>query len=251
MTNLFKTNGIIIRKFDYSNTSVIFHLLSPENGIVHILAKGAKNKKNSFSGKLELFQEIYCTYFKTGNSDLFILKECGFINDFPIIRKNISIFYISSYMLEIISFFPWEAEDASKIYRLITAIFTYFEKSTTDEHILLLTFFILKILFILGYTPNLTACCRSGKPFSSIISPIVYPAIGFTNSIHANPNNLHVEKEVVKILKEINRITKLRQVENITDYSPYKLQLIESAAFLINNISGKKFKTYKTMLQFI
>jgi len=251
MANLFNTNGVIVRKFDYSNTSVIFHLLSPDNGIVHILARGAKNKKNSFSGKLEFFQEVYCTYLKTGKSDLFILKECGFIKDFPIIKKDITLFYISSYMLETVSFFPWEEQDASKVYRLITAIFSYFEKSTGDQHILLLTFFILKILFVLGYTPNLTSCCKTEKPFSKIISPVISPGIGFSNSIQTYAGNLRIEREVAKILRHINLITKLSQVNDFEDYSRYKLQLIESVSFFIKNISGKKFITYKTMLQFI
>ena len=251
MTNLFKINGVIIRKFDYSNTSVIFHILSPDNGIVHILARGAKNKKNSFSGKLELFQEVYCIYFKTGKSELFILKECGFIKDFPIIKKDISLFYISSFMLEIVSLFPWEELDASKVYRLITAIFSYFEKSSEDQRILLLAFFIIKILFVLGYTPNLTSCCKTNKPFSRIISPVIYPDIGFSNLTQTYEKPLRIEKEVVNILRQVNQMVKLKQVNDIKNYSQYKLQIIEAVSFFIKNISGKNFKSYKTMLQFI
>lgn len=251
MSELFKTKGIIIRKFDYSNTSVVFHFLSADNGIVHILAKGAKNKKSSFSGKLEFFQEIYCTYFKTGKSDLFILKECGFIRDFPIIKKNITLFYISSYMLEVISLFPWEDQDAAKIFNLISAIFTFFEKTTDDKYILLLSFYILKILYVLGYTPNLETCCKTNKPFFQIISPAVYPDIGFSNVTQSDRKNFRIEKETIAILRKLNQISKLKQVNEFTGYLRYKLQLTQCLSFFIENISGKKFKTYKTMLQFI
>jgi len=61
--------AILLRSYDLSETSLILHWLTQPFGIVKTVAKGAKGKKSSFLGKLELFTvcEIHFSFSKSGS----------------------------------------------------------------------------------------------------------------------------------------------------------------------------------------
>ncbi|MCP5462098.1 MAG: DNA repair protein RecO [bacterium] len=175
-----KSRGIIIRTIDYSNTSVIVHLLTPEETIVHAIARGAKKSKSIFSGKLELFSCVECNYIVSTRSNMHVLVDCSVIRRFHGLCADIDLLYLASFMSEIVSAISWDIKSGAKVYVLFESVMDCFDCPVPFISISLLTLFLLHILEIQGILPNEEQCVGTGKivdgiaqfEFSPSVSPV-------------------------------------------------------------------------------
>lgn len=72
---MFTTEAILIRVTRLTDTSLIVHWLSAQEGLVKTVAKGALRPKSPFSGKLDLFFSAEITAVRLRKGDLHILTE--------------------------------------------------------------------------------------------------------------------------------------------------------------------------------
>ncbi len=70
-----KSLGTLIRRYPLTETSLIVHWCTRENGIVKTVAKGARRPKSPFSGKLDLFFQCELEIHPAREGDLHILKD--------------------------------------------------------------------------------------------------------------------------------------------------------------------------------
>ena len=70
-----KAHGTLIRRSLLTETSLIVHWCTHENGIVKTVAKGARRPKSPFAGKLDLFFLCEVEIHPARNGDLHILKD--------------------------------------------------------------------------------------------------------------------------------------------------------------------------------
>ncbi len=255
MSEIKHSKGIILRKFDYSNTSIIFHLLTSDSGIIHIIARGAKSNKNPSRGNLDIFNQIDCHYITSGKTDLHPLKECSVINRYQSIEQNIYLFFTCSLMFEIINCFPWDNSDTSNIYHLIEEIFISFSKDNQNLIPQTLVLFETKILTLLGYYLDTSACCNCGKKIVDFGSPMVYDQPGFScrkcitlKNKTASDNELNSTRlsEITEFFS-IDNATELKQLE-IND--KHARQISSAFIFLLSRLSGKTLKTAKMIDKF-
>ncbi|MGH1467679.1 MAG: DNA repair protein RecO [Bdellovibrionales bacterium] len=95
MQNL-QGEAFILRTLSYSETDLIVHALSKEQGLLHFFVRGAKKSKKRFSGGV--LQPPHLIKFETSRSGskqhddggLITLKEASLLNDFIKIRSNYS-----------------------------------------------------------------------------------------------------------------------------------------------------------------
>ncbi|MDX9703238.1 MAG: DNA repair protein RecO [Candidatus Auribacterota bacterium] len=249
MTTSEQATGIIVKKVDYSNTSIIFHFLSHDKGLIHIIAKGAKNKKSPFAGKIEFFQTITCLYAKQGSSDLYILKECSYLDEFRILKDNINLFFIGSYMIETISALQFDDEDAGNLYRLITTAFRAFERSYLSYEIVIV-WYLAKIMVIIGYPPRTDKCIYTKHPFNDTVYPVTQPCLGFANRLHHSPsaeNFIALTKNDVKLLESVMEISDPDKLSTVTADSKSVSRILGALGLFIKTTAGKELKTYKTV----
>jgi len=67
--------GIILRTRPLTDTSLIVHWLTAEQGRLATVAKGARRAKSSFQGKLDLFYEGSMSFQRSSRSELHALRE--------------------------------------------------------------------------------------------------------------------------------------------------------------------------------
>ena len=64
-----------MKKYEYSNTSLILHWCTQEHGLVRMIAKGANQPSNALCGKLDLYRELEVEWQERSQSDLQLLKS--------------------------------------------------------------------------------------------------------------------------------------------------------------------------------
>jgi len=70
-----KTEGVILRRIKYSETSLIVTLYTREYGKIGLIAKGARNPKSKFVGSLEPASYVSIIYYHKEGRDLQLLSE--------------------------------------------------------------------------------------------------------------------------------------------------------------------------------
>lgn len=75
-----KTSAILLRKFPLTDTSLIVHWCSPEQGLIKTAAKGARRPGSAMAGQLDLFYEAEIEYVSAKRGDLHTLREVSVTN---------------------------------------------------------------------------------------------------------------------------------------------------------------------------
>ena len=97
-----KTRGTLIRRSQLTETSLIVHWCTHENGIVKAVAKGARRPKSAFAGKLDLFYLCELEIHPARSGDLHILKDLTIERPRLGLRRNYLQTLAASYFVKLI-----------------------------------------------------------------------------------------------------------------------------------------------------
>ena len=96
-----KALGTLIRRSPLTETSLIVHWCTHENGIVKTVAKGARRPKSLFSGKLDLFYRCEVEIHPAKKGDLHILKDLTLQSPRLGLRRNYQQTLAASYFVKL------------------------------------------------------------------------------------------------------------------------------------------------------
>lgn len=170
-----KTSAVIVRALDYGEADRIVTLVAPDVGRLTGIAKGAKRSRRRFGAALELFTLVSATYFEKPAFELVRLEEAEILAGFPMIRRDLTKIAHAAYLVELAGRAVQPREPASRIFRLLVETLGAIDREPADEG--RLRAFELRLLALLGYSPELRRCARCRRP---------RPAAGrFRVSLHA------------------------------------------------------------------
>ncbi|MFT7619901.1 MAG: DNA repair protein RecO [Planctomycetota bacterium] len=97
-----QTIGLVLRRFDYGDTSQICHMLTPAEGRISVLGKGIKKPNAYLKGPFDLFQVAKITFRKRSGSDLSLLQKYEPITGFSLLRTKLSNLLAAFYLIEVL-----------------------------------------------------------------------------------------------------------------------------------------------------
>lgn len=149
------TKAIVIRKFNYQETSLIIEAFTESDGLVSLIAKGARQNKKSL-GVLEPLNIIFLSFYKKTTKDLFILSKYETISSY---YKLLSSFNRLIYGLMIAEFILKTQIPGIPNEKLYNKTITTIEnlKETTLNPLTLLIDFAHSLFSDLGFQLNLTS----------------------------------------------------------------------------------------------
>jgi DNA repair protein RecO (recombination protein O) len=95
--------GIVLRYHPFSETSLIVRWLTPNQGRIDTIARGARRPKSPFRGKLDLFYLAEFSFARSRHSELHSLREIRLQNTFAPLRADLSRLRLASYASALIS----------------------------------------------------------------------------------------------------------------------------------------------------
>jgi DNA repair protein RecO (recombination protein O) len=165
---LVRTQAFLLRKRDYSDTSLIVVFFTLDFGKIQFIIKGAKNKKGSFFGSFE-----HCSCYEIsfqqrhGHHGLILLRDARLIESFSQIRGDLDRFYYASYCMELLDAFM-ELEDSDPA--LFNFVFESFNRMRHEKDLELWTrSFEIELLNHLGFFGNFAFCSSCQAPFQENI----------------------------------------------------------------------------------
>jgi DNA repair protein RecO len=163
---LYRTNAIVLRTRNFGEADRIVVLFSEEFGKFEAVVKGARRQRSRFIGSTLAFNYIKAMLL-TGKS-LDTLSQAELIHSFTKLHEDLTKFAYSSFWVELVDGFIPERQEAKEIFRFLLAAFIVLEK-TADPTILNLAFEI-RLLYYLGYQPQIDHCAGCGGALPKTVS---------------------------------------------------------------------------------
>jgi DNA repair protein RecO (recombination protein O) len=156
-----KTEAIVLKSFDFRETSRIATFLTRDFGKVKGVLKGIRKDPRKFSSSLDNFSLNDIEYYQYRNSDIHLVSHCDMKDFYSALRQDLERMTAASYAMELIDTLMPIEEKSLEIYDLMKAFLKALQ-TTTDVSKLVQTFQI-KILSLSGFKPHLETCVSCSK----------------------------------------------------------------------------------------
>lgn len=208
-----KIEGIIINEVDYKESSKIINILTPELGIIGLIARGTKKIKSNLSG---VTSKLTYGYFHINYKEnkLSNLIEVDIINSFKNIRTNLDKISYATYLLELSSL-AYKHEENKEIYNLLIASLKKIEEDFDPQ--VITNILELKLLEYLGIKPIIDSCVNCGTKDNIVTISSYKGGYLCKNCVNNEPI---VNIKTIKLLRmfyyvDIDKISKINISDNI------------------------------------
>lgn len=197
---LYKTTALVLRRKNLGEVDQIVTLLSPDKGKIRAVAKGVRKPTSRFSGKIEIFNEI--TLLLAVGRNLDVITQAELKETFPLLRENLLLFALCSYLMEVVDTFLAEPEACHQIFHLVLTTMRLLHETGVRESAIrggvdgrsaeemvyrlqaILRGFELKLLALVGYCPYLDNCVSCQGDLAERASGEQPPLPGYPQKPH-------------------------------------------------------------------
>ena len=151
-----KTDAIVIRLADFSESSRVVTFFTRDFGKVAVLAKGAKRLKGAFEAALDLLTACRIVFIRKTNASLGILTEAQLVQRFRPDRSQLAALYAGYYVAELLDSLTQEFDAHPQLFD--DSFLTIEELTGEQPASLTIARFELTILREIGELPELSRC---------------------------------------------------------------------------------------------
>ena len=155
-----KTEAIILKTVDFSESSIIATIFTRSSGKIHALAKGGRRIKGPFESALDLMARVLVTYIAKRGDVLDLLTEAKLIRRYRPDKDNFPGLYAGYYVIELLDAMTVEENPSPEVYDL--AAETLDRLDAGDDVLLYLMRFEWQMLELTGAFPMLDQCVQCG-----------------------------------------------------------------------------------------
>ncbi|MEK6693516.1 MAG: DNA repair protein RecO [Nitrospirota bacterium] len=163
---LFRTQGIIIKTFEYGEADLIVTFFTLDKGKVKGIAKGCRKTKSRFGSSLEPFTHSRISLYGKENVSLPKVTQSDILHSHRMLREDLSRLAYGAHISELIYEICPENEENRGVFDLLSYVLTAMESERDLE--LLSIFFDIRFLGLMGYQPRLDSCVRCSKEYGDL-----------------------------------------------------------------------------------
>lgn len=243
MTQIQKLQGIVIKKNDYKENANLITLLT-KDGKISLIVRGSKKINSVTRNYTNLFTKM--NFNATSNLKLNTLTEGSIINSYININTDLDKINVGLLILEKINKLTDEVLNQELLYNFVSTILDKLENTQYPNT--LLTLFDVKLLYLLGVTPEFKECtiCRKKDIKDYVFSIINGGIICKSHLINYDLNNeetnalelllfIKLDKIDEKFLSLISKYND--KISKVVDkFYEYHLEFYSKAKKIINKL---------------
>ncbi len=158
-----KSDAIVLRVSEFSETSCIATLFTREFGKVTGLAKGARRRKSAFESALDVLSIVGLVFLRKNSGGLDLLTEARLERRFRSAATSLGAWYAALYLVEILAAFSEAHDPHPELYDAAIATLVRIDSGCEAPGIELLRFEFALLLHA-GHAPMLDACSGCAEP---------------------------------------------------------------------------------------
>ena len=159
MPGLYKDEGVVLKTIKLGEADRIVTLFTRGNGKVRAVAKGIRKTKSRFGARLEPFTQVNLMVYRGRNLDT--ITSADIITSFDSVRNDYARLTSAMTLAEVVEKITPERERAFSTYRLLLS---GLEALASDRSGTVVPAFLIKLLSLSGYHPQLMVCAGCGGP---------------------------------------------------------------------------------------
>jgi DNA repair protein RecO (recombination protein O) len=156
-----QTEGIVLKSFDFRETSRIATVYTKDHGKVKGVLKGIRKDPRKFGSSVDKFTINDIVYYRYSRSDIHLISQCDLKQYYLPIRQDYKRTVAAQYALELIDIIMQTEEVNRAIYKLILDYLESLQEIVDIDK--LVHVFQIKILKLSGFSPHLDSCVVCNK----------------------------------------------------------------------------------------
>lgn len=157
MSEIVKTQAIVLRKIDFGETSRIAQFYTEDYGKISAIIKGARSPKSKIGSLVDTMNLLQLVLYKKETREVQLVSQVDLIKQYAGIRDNYEKYISASAVIELLSNMTLENEHSKKIFNGTVRIFTLLDSTDDNPKILFIKYFLF-FLREIGYEFQLRHC---------------------------------------------------------------------------------------------
>lgn len=153
---ILRTDAIVLKRFDFRETSLIVTFLTEEFGKVSGLLKGIRKDPRKFASMVEPFSHNEIIFYKSRHSTLHLVSQCDIKENFSPLRQDLSRVGTASVMMELADAVMPDEDKNTEVFDLTVQALAELAVNPKPEKIGAI--FKIKLLSLSGFKPHLDSC---------------------------------------------------------------------------------------------
>lgn len=160
--------GFLLRKFPYSESSLVLKAFTREHGIVSFMAKGARRQSSRLHGLLEPALHLQFLFPAHARGEMRVLADVALLRDFPGVRDDIARQGLAQVYGEVLLKYLPDGARAPDYHDLMLRALERLDAAGTDGAALQtrLAAFLLGFCKLSGFQPQFRLCAQCGERIS-------------------------------------------------------------------------------------
>ena len=163
---LTRSEGIVLKTHALGDTSRIVVVFTREQGLVRLVAKGARKPPSRFGFALEPLSRAHYIYYRKPDRDLHLLSQAETIDPIGSRLADLQRLAHAQAALELIDRLVWGAEPHPELFDLLRATVEAAAQAPLAALPAVTLAFELQVASLLGYRPRLDVCANCGLDIS-------------------------------------------------------------------------------------
>lgn len=149
-----QTPTIILKRFPYSDTSIIAHGFTRDYGKISIMVRGAQRKKSPRSAYFQPANYLETLFYYKPNRDMHTLSKVSFIKNWIRFQDNLKPLSYALATVELVDKTVTDHDPHEELFDELVATLSFFHDG--EKHFnLCFWYFELRLLKLLGFQPHL------------------------------------------------------------------------------------------------
>ena len=212
----YKTEGIIIRRNNFLESSLILDIYTKDYGKVEAVARSARKAKGKLKGHLELF--LWTEFILANGKNIDTITSSLTVESFSNLRNNLQLSYGAYYILELVDKMTVEEHQDERIFELLKRALLFLEMNAEispapfvkggeqcPSNLLncLILLFQINLLNLTGFSPELNKCVLCGKPIKSDKNYFSFSMGGVVGSecVGKDADSISINNNAIKLLR--------------------------------------------------
>lgn len=216
-----KTQAIVLKIIPYSQSSHIVTWLTPEQGKLTTIIKGALRPKSSFLGQYDLFYTCELLYYIRETNGLHIARECSPIQTRLSFRRDWKAAACASYIADLLLNVSYSGNHQPELYELIDLSMEHLAANGVKP--VFIFWFELKLAELLGFAPQLLSCvaCRRELAqqerlmFSSADGGLICQDCSIKPNLYQSGKAQYIAPDIIAMLRSLKEAASPKAVQNI------------------------------------
>jgi DNA repair protein RecO (recombination protein O) len=162
MSEILKTEAVVLNKINYGDTSSIVSLFTEDYGKLSVIVKGARSPKSKYGKIVDPVNHLHIVFYKKDTREVQLISSADIVDHFPKLKNDLDKIKYAYAILELVKALMAEHEANKKIFKGIVRILTRLDTSNELPEISFGRFFVF-FLKEIGYEIQIEKCAVCGR----------------------------------------------------------------------------------------